>query len=139
MPGQMKSGTKGNFWSHVDKAGPNGCWLWIGALDRHGYGRCTVGRRNYGAHRWAYIELKGEIPQGLQLDHLCRVPRCVNPDHLEPVTNRENSIRGKSLVTHCRYGHPLDGHLSTRNMRYCKTCNRLRSRARYAAKRVVAA
>src|ERR1019366_4519713 len=73
---------------------PNtGCWLWTGGLNRGGYGQfmtppCTV------AHRVAYELFVGPIPEGLQLDHLCRVRSCVNPQHLEPVSQQENIRRG---------------------------------------------
>ncbi len=86
------------FWVKVDVLGD--CWLWAAGLDGHGYGQFRVGSRTDGtrrmvrAHRWAYEHLVGVIPDGLDLDHLCRTPRCVNPAHLEPVTNRENSRRG---------------------------------------------
>lgn len=73
----------------------NGCWVWQRVRDRHGYGRT---HRESGktalAHRVYYERLVGPIPDGLQLDHLCRNHACVNPEHLEPVTNRENVIRG---------------------------------------------
>ncbi len=70
-----------------------GCWVWQHYLDPHGYGRCKTGRSSL-AHRNVYEEHRGPIPEGLTLDHLCRNPPCVNPDHLEPVTNAENSRRG---------------------------------------------
>ena len=80
---------------------PNtGCWLWTGATTPGGYGRLTVGsqidgtRRQVRAHRRSYERLVGPIPDGLDLDHLCRTPGCVNPEHLEPVTRRENIRRG---------------------------------------------
>ena len=76
------------FWGQVDKT--DSCWLWTGHLDRNGYGK--VGNRL--AHRMAYTMVKGVIPEGLSLDHLCRVHNCVNPDHLEPVTHAENVRRG---------------------------------------------
>lgn len=82
------------FWSHISKGdGPDACWLWTSALT-NGYGRISIEGRSVGAHRWSYEQLVGPIPDGLQLDHLCRVRNCVNPAHLEPVTGRENCRRG---------------------------------------------
>jgi hypothetical protein len=69
------------------------CWNWTGPLDRHGYGKFTVQHRSVIAHRWLYAALVGEIPGGLDLDHLCYVKTCVNPDHLQPVTPAVNSDR----------------------------------------------
>lgn len=84
------------FWAKVDKDGPGGCWLWTGYTSPRGYG--DTGRyglsRTRLAHRIAYELTLGRIPEGMQLDHLCRVRRCVNPEHLEPVTPRENIARG---------------------------------------------
>lgn len=103
------------FWAKVIKT--ETCWLWSASCG-HGYGRFSVNRKSVIAHRFAYELLVGPIPDGLVLDHLCRVTRCVNPTHLEPVTTRENTMRGAlpaiaSLQnidkTHCKYGHPLFG------------------------------
>lgn len=104
------------FWAKVDRVG--GCWLWTAAKNGDGYGNFWLGRPqgSVGAHRFAYELLVGPIPEGLSLDHLCRVRNCVRPDHLEPVTNRENTIRGLAPAisrqrgekrTHCINGHEI--------------------------------
>lgn len=82
-------------WDHIDKSGPNGCWTWTGPVAAHGYGRFSSMGRVYIAHRYVYEQVVGPIPNGLQLDHLCRNPGCVNPDHLEPVTGAENLRRAR--------------------------------------------
>lgn len=82
-------------WSVAVRVSQKGCWLWLGALDRHGYGRRTIAGRQHQVHRLVYEEAKGAIPAGCDLDHLCRNPRCVNPAHLEPVTTAENIRRGR--------------------------------------------
>jgi len=91
------------FWLYISKQGSipeyrpelGPCWLWTGGNDRRGYGRFSdADQRQVLAHRFAYELLVGPIPEGLDLDHLCRVPACVNPAHLEPVTNAENHRRG---------------------------------------------
>lgn len=99
------------FWRKVDKAGAGGCWLWTSSTRGEGYGKfsgSSVGTDS--AHRISYILLVGPIPDGLELDHLCRVRNCVNPDHLEPVTNAENVRRAfaaspRARPTHCKHGH----------------------------------
>jgi hypothetical protein len=72
------------------------CWTWIRSKDSHGYGAIRRDGKAYRAHRYFYEMHRGAIPEGMQLDHLCRNPDCVNPDHLEPVTNRENVLRGRT-------------------------------------------
>lgn len=113
------------------------CWQWIGAVNNNGYGRIRAGGRNTQAHRYAYELRRGPIPDGLQIDHLCKNPTCVNPDHLEVVTLVENVMRGTSRAadnarkTHCHRGHPLSGeNLSLREdgTRHCRTCGRLQDR-----------
>jgi hypothetical protein len=103
------------FWEKVDRTGD--CWVWTAATVRDGYGCIGDGapsRRVLDAHRLAYQWLKGPIPEGLELDHLCRNRRCVNPDHMEAVTHRENMWRGNAPTvaqakqTHCKRGHPFD-------------------------------
>lgn len=83
------------FWEKVEKMAPDGCWFWL-ASTRNGYGQIgqwSKGTIDY-AHRVAYEMLVGPIPAGLVLDHICRNPSCVNPAHLEPVTQAENLRRG---------------------------------------------
>jgi hypothetical protein len=82
------------------------CWIWIGATHPKGYGRFMFFKGKVGqAHRWSYEHYVGPIPDGLDIDHLCRVRNCVNPEHLEPVTNLENHIRAGLAVTECKFGH----------------------------------
>src|SRR3990167_11363030 len=82
--------------SLIDKK-PGGCWLWTGYVDpRYGYGRYGAKGNRYQAHRLVYELLRGSIPKGVGLDHLCRVRACVNPSHLEPVDCRTNLLRGKT-------------------------------------------
>ncbi len=96
---------------------PNsGCWLWTAAVDLKGYGKFWNGDRLVGAHRFSYEFHNGPIPEGLHIDHLCSVTCCVNPEHLEAVTPRENCQRtvdrgrnGQSAKTHCPAGHPYAG------------------------------
>lgn len=119
-----------------------GCWLWTGSLDRHGYGSFGVRRHTTRAHRYAYELLVGPIPEGLVIDHLCRVRRCVNPAHLEPVTIAVNLARSGALEasrqwalarTHCRHGHeftPENTFTNVRGARVCLTCRREQEAAR---------
>lgn len=151
------------FWSKVDKNGPlpsnrpelGPCWLWTKHLVE-GYGQFDTGptsdRRVFTAHRWSYLQLVGPIPDGLQLDHLCRNTACVNPKHLEPVTIRENLLRGETHAaanarkTACARGnHPYDIHGRTRRNRdgsmerYCHTCRLELQRQRRARQKAAAA
>src|SRR5438105_7122344 len=85
------------FWSKVDRGGDADCWSWLASKDRDGYGFFCVSkdRPDDRAYRVAYRLLVGPIPNGLELDHLCRNPGCVNPTHLEPVSHRVNVLRGQ--------------------------------------------
>jgi len=100
------------------------CFLWTGTVNNYGYASVTFNKKSSFAHRVIYELFVGQIDESLELDHLCRNPRCVNPDHLEPVTHQENIRRGYwGMRTHCQYGHLLDG-LSIDGYRYCLTCRR---------------
>ena len=103
------------FWEKVDLPDDlDGCWIWRAGMRALGYGGFSINGKGIPAHRVSYEFLRGPIPQGLELDHLCRNPSCVNPDHLEAVTHQENCARGdagKHLrdKTHCPQGHPYSG------------------------------
>ena len=127
-------------------ASPNGCWIWQAAIKSDGYGVFWVNGRTVRAHRFAYEMFVGPIPDGLQTDHLCRNRNCVNPAHLEPVTNQENFRRGeggkhKRDKTHCPQGHPYAGenlYVKPNGYRECRICQRTRSLAYYHARKAQA-
>lgn len=131
------------FWSKVSIGAPNDCWLWIAQISLGGYGVFWFENRGQSAHRVVYKLLIGPIPEGLSIDHLCRVRRCVNPHHLEPVTQKENALRGVSPwarnahKTHCPQGHVYN-QTNTRivaGSRYCRECGRARCRSYYRRKK----
>lgn len=113
----------------------SGCWEWTGARNSRGYGSTTNGAGgSMLAHRRSYELLKGEIPDGLTIDHLCFNKPCVNPDHMEPVTFAENTRRALAQQTHCKRGHLLAGdnlHIQVRatgnKHRVCRECTRRHS------------
>lgn len=114
------------FWSKVEKT--DTCWLWLGARTRGGYGLFRL-KKMRSAHRVVYEMMVGRIPDGYDLDHLCRVRHCVNPAHLEPVTERENALRGfgacgiharKTACPHCGGSYSYD----SRGGRVCLSCSR---------------
>lgn len=111
----------------------DGCWIWTGARHELGYGRVWDGGKVVPAHRLVYECLVGPIPDGLVIDHLCRVPSCVNPDHLEPVSTMENIRRGNAALPRkaCRNGHAYDEtntYVYPSGKRMCRICNRERKR-----------
>lgn len=124
------------FWAKVSQKDPVSCWEWLGQINQGGYGVIGLGRRSEGkaqAHRVAYELVISPIPPGLQLDHLCRNRSCVNPAHLEPVTQRVNMSRGQSpaargaRATHCPQKHPYSGdnlYVYPDGSRWCKACRR---------------
>lgn len=132
-----------------------GCWVWQGSKNHGGYGMMTIGscrdnsRRTVQVHRLSYETYRGPIPNGLTIDHLCRNRACANPNHLEPVTLRENLLRGNGIAGQnarkqfCKWGHPLAGDnllIYSRGpfKRWCRTCqrtNRQRDDARMKIKR----
>lgn len=140
--------------SHIEHAA-NGCWIWLRAKRPEGYGTLDAaveGKKyqTHAAHRVSYIVFRGPIPSGLEIDHLCRQPSCINPDHLEVVTRRENVLRSRSFAAinsrkkSCKSGHPLSGenlYLRPNGARVCRTCQRefrLKSKARARAARATA-
>lgn len=151
-----KATAEERFWAKVDKNGPlpggdtlaaskGPCWMWTGepARAKCGYGQFALvvdgRRRTVRAHRFSYELLVGPIPEGLEPDHLCRVPLCVNPAHLEPVTHRENMLRGNTFaamqaaVIECPQGHLYDEantYVDSQGKRHCRACDRERHRRR---------
>lgn len=132
------------FWSKVDKDRSDGCWLWMAALTTNGYGQFNWKGRPIRAHRFAYQSVKGPIADEIIFDHLCRVRRCVNPEHLEIVTTRTNTLRGIGISainarkTHCTQGHPFDlfnTYVRSNGRRHCRTCDRLRYQSDHIERR----
>lgn len=136
------------FWSRVERGATDECWLWAGATTSYGYGIFYnfPDHPPRHAHRVSYELEVGEIPEGLTIDHLCGVKKCVNPGHLEPVTQSENTRRFYRQMTHCKHGHeftpentltyvdPRDGY----RRRKCRACHRASDRRQAEAKRAAA-
>ena len=115
----------------------DGCWEWRGWHNKKGYAQVSIKGKKLAAHRVVYELLVGPIPDGLFIDHLCRNRGCVRPDHLEPVTTRENLMRGTTHAarlaarTHCGQGHPFDEDntlFRKDGSRRCRQCNRDQSK-----------
>ena len=127
------------FWDKVDLDDPESCWVWDAALQTAGYGQIWLDGATHTAHKVAWVWEYGSVPEGMQLDHLCRNRRCVRPAHLEPVTSRENSHRSpltqnsiNAAKTHCKNGHEFD---TVKNgKRGCSICSAAFSRE-YARRR----
>ncbi len=132
--GRVKQDMEKRFWDKVNKT--DTCWLWTASKDKRGYGRLNKGKhaQNVLAHRYSYELVHGKIPIGLELDHLkdiCGNTSCVNPSHLEPVTHKENLLRGNSPMainarkTHCPKGHEFNKentYVSPTGGRECRLC-----------------
>lgn len=123
----MRKNNAFDFLSKI-REGNNGCWEWAGHK-RGGYGRFTIKSRLLSAHRYSYELFRKPIPVGLQIDHLCRNKACVNPNHLEVVTNQENCQRRTRLITHCPNGHEytddnLVPYALSQGRRACKECQK---------------
>jgi hypothetical protein len=125
------------FFRHVELT--ETCWTWVGATTAGGYGEFNAEGTPVGAHVWLYELLKGTVPEGLELDHLCRVHSCVRPSHLEAVTHLENMRRGNysaardrfAAQTHCKNGHLFSESNTYRygkNYRQCRTCQTANNR-----------
>jgi hypothetical protein len=130
---QIRS-SKDRFDSMVYQDPNSGCWIWTGALGGGEYGVFWYERKQIPAHKWIYEHMRGRVNSSKQLDHLCRVRCCVNPNHLEEVTCRENLMRGNTLAamnykkTHCIRGHELSGdnlYTYPDGKRQCRKCYRV--------------
>jgi hypothetical protein len=125
------------FWPKVTAPNDNGCMLWTASLNQKGYGQFMHRRKMFKAHRLAYELKVGPIPEGLHIDHLCRVRNCVTPEHLEAVTPGENSRRGVShwgARNACSRGHLYEDerpYVARNGSRQCNACRR----ERYAEER----
>ena len=127
------------FWSKVSIGAPDECWEWQPKLMVIGYGCISVNGKQTLAHRLSYELSVGPIPEGLQIDHLCRNRACQNPNHLEAVTQKVNILRGNGYSarnarkTHCKYGHEFteaNTYIRASNQRKCRTCHRINERER---------
>ncbi len=122
----------------------SGCWEWQGEILANGYGRIYDHQKRHLAHRWSYIHHVGPIPDDLVIDHECNNPRCVNPDHLRPMTQQENVLRSETDLaainarkTHCIRGHEFDSANTymQSGTRQCRKCKALRERERRMKRR----
>lgn len=126
----MTRATRVELFSRKYTVADNGCWEWTGTRNYLGYGHFWNGSRVVGAHRWSYEYHTAPIPDGLEIDHLCRNRACVNPEHLESVTRAENNRRAAAAQTHCKWGHEYTPENTAYRAGYrkCRTCRRARGK-----------
>jgi len=114
-------------WSNRIVEGEYGCWIWTGTDNGNDYPTSNVGSKQVYVYKEMYEYLKGPIPYGKEPDHICRIRKCINPAHIEPVTHRENMKRGKTIIARqiqsktCPNGHPYSG-VNNRGDRICHPC-----------------
>ena len=143
----MKQTIEQRLWKFIEPEPNSGCWLWVGASDKNGYGRVSIKSRAVWAHRATYEHYIKPIPPTMVLDHRCRQPSCVNPSHLRIVTRKQNALENSESLaakeaqqTHCLHGHPFDVqntyivHRARGIKRVCRTCDLSRSATYYARK-----
>jgi len=114
------------FWENVSPEPNSGCWLWLGHADAYGYGQFWMSGKIHTAQRASWMLFRGPFLSSMQIDHICRTPSCVNPDHLRVITKSENLSSREMKKTKCSRGHPLVGEnlFLERNgkVRRCKLC-----------------
>ena len=140
-PGKDRKYQHGNaqkrFYRFMNKS--DGCWLWKGFVGKNGYGQFTENSKTILAHRWSYENSYGKIRKDREIDHLCRNRGCVNPNHLEAVTCKENIRRGETGKwqrdkTHCPSGHSYElAYVRPNGHRSCRICNKERMRKKCQA------
>lgn len=130
----------------IERITESGCWIWTGCLNNKGYGQFHHNKKTTYVHRFVFEVLRFTIPDDLCIDHLCRVRCCVNPYHMEPVTNKENILRGESghainaRKTHCYRGHeftPANTYIRKMGERECRKCHSEYQNRRYHAAKAV--
>jgi HNH endonuclease len=142
MAGKVTIDPIERFFQKIEIA--DSCWLWRGVIQPNGYGTFSVRYRYMRAHRFAYELFNGPIAVGLEIDHLCKTRNCVNPEHLEAVTKKENILRSNCFAainarkTECTQGHPYDElntYIDSLGKRHCRRCHSTRESQRQWALR----
>jgi len=128
------------FYSKIKFNEETWCWDWVGTTLQRGYGHFKLKRKIWRSHRLSYLIHKGDLIEGLTLNHLCRNRKCCNPDHLEQITSKENILCGESFSavnkrkTHCKRGHEFTEENTinlSRNRRECRKCRKLHDHNKY--------